>query len=184
MSAEEKADVPLRDRFYTNLNCLKITYDLMNKPGLLLVSVDNKDKPNVMAIGVGAIAPYPKWPIFIIWVRPSRYTYGLIEKTGDFTVNVPREGMNEIVTYCGTVSGRDYDKFKDKKLTPAASRFITSPIIGECAIHYECKVIDKYDTGPENMEDSLRASHTGGDFHRLYFGQIVATYADKNLLVE
>ncbi len=177
-----KVDVPLDGRFYGNLSCFDKTYRSMIKPGLLLVSVAGYEKPNVMTIGVSAIATLPGRPVFIVWVRPPRYTYELIEESGDFTVNVPDEGMQDIVKYCGTVSGRDFDKFADQNLTAIASREVTSPVIEECLIHYECRVVDKIDTRPDNMVESLRAHHQPGNFHRLYFGQIVATYANADLL--
>jgi len=49
----------------------------------------------------------------MVAVRPSRYTHDFIENTGEFTVNVPNRGMESIVSYCGTVSGKDHDKFEE-----------------------------------------------------------------------
>ena len=90
---------------------LEETIKRMDQPGLLLVSGTSK-QANVMTIGWGL--PGILWgrPFFIVAVRPSRYTYRFIEETGDFTVNVPRRGMEEIVSYCGTVSGRDQTNSK------------------------------------------------------------------------
>ena len=164
------------------LDCIRKTYEAVPSPGLLLVSVDSRNRPNAMAIGVGSVGPFLERAVFVIWVRPSRYTYELMEETGDFTVNVPATGMEEIVSYCGTVSGRDYDKFSEKNLTPVPSRYVKSPIIEECIIHYECKVIHKNDVVPETLSDWMkRDMYPRGDYHRLYFGEVVATYADKNL---
>ncbi|TET93780.1 flavin reductase family protein, partial [Candidatus Aerophobetes bacterium] len=66
---------------------LKETFEMMNEVGLLLASGD-MDKSNVMAIGWGTAGIIWGKPVFIVLVRPSRYTYGLIEKIGQFTVNV------------------------------------------------------------------------------------------------
>ena len=177
----EKVDIPLDGRFYSTSAPLGITYQKMIKPGLLLVSADSAGKPNAMAIGVAAIATLPGRPVFIVWVRPSRYTYRLIEESGDFSVKVPRDGMEDIVAYCGTVSGRDHDKVTERNLTAAQSRTISAPIIGECLIHYECEVVDKIDTSPDNMAEHLRKHYQIGNYHRLFFGQILATYADKEI---
>ncbi len=65
----------------------------MVTPGLLLASVDSKNKPNAMAMGAGSVGPLLKSAIFVIWARPSRHTYNLIEETCDFTVNVPSVGV-------------------------------------------------------------------------------------------
>lgn len=69
------------------------TLETLNELGLLLVSIDSKEKPNVMTIGWGLIGIVWYKPIFMILVRPSRYTHKLIEETGDFTVNVPKKDM-------------------------------------------------------------------------------------------
>jgi hypothetical protein len=76
---------------------LKETFEVMNDLGLLLVSGD-MDKPNVMAIGWGTAGITWGKPLFVVLVRPSRYTYGLIEKSGEFTVNVPFPEMEEVVS--------------------------------------------------------------------------------------
>ena len=156
----------------------------LNQTGLLLVSGTSK-KANVMTIGWGL--PGILWgkPFFIVAVRPSRYTYQFIEETGDFTVNVPRRGMEETVNYCGTVSGRDHDKFKEKSLTPLPSKQVKSPIIEECIIHYECRVAYKTKVVREDLPSSILSScYPSGDYHTLYFGEILAVYADKNLNIE
>ena len=51
---------------------------------------------------------------------------------GDYTLNVPKEGMKDIVDFCGVVSGRDHEKFKEKSVAAIPSRKVNSPIFGEC----------------------------------------------------
>jgi len=157
------------------------TVKRLGQTGLLLVS-GTVEQANVMTIGWGL--PGILWgkPFFIVAVRPSRYTYQFIEETGDFTVNVPRRGMEEIVTYCGTVSGRNHDKFKEKGLTALPSKQVRSPIIEECIINYECKVAYKTKVLKEDLPSIVLSSYyPSGDYHTLYFGEIVAVYADENM---
>ena len=94
-----------------NFDYLNETLDVLGKPGLLLVSTDADGKPNAMTIGWGTVGIIWGKPIFVVLVRPSRYTYGLMEQTEDFTVNVPSAELREAVAFCGSKSGRDYDKF-------------------------------------------------------------------------
>lgn len=158
------------------------TMYMLNNGGLLLVSVGGGGRPNVMTIGWGLIGALWRRPLFMVAVRPSRYTYKLIEEAGDFTVNVPKEGMDEITQYCGFVSGRVHDKFKEKGLTPTPAKRIKSPIISECAIHYECKVIYKVKVDPKPLpEEVLSTCYPTGDYHTIYFGEIVSTYADEDV---
>jgi flavin reductase (DIM6/NTAB) family NADH-FMN oxidoreductase RutF len=149
--------------------------------GCLLVSGDLAEA-NVMAIGWGLIGPLWGRPFFMLAVRPSRHTFGFIEKTGDFTVNVPRKGMEEIIDYCGSVSGREHDKFKEKGLTLEPGRSVDSPIISECGVHYECKVVYKTKVIPNGLpQDILSDSYPSGNYHTLYFGEIFYTRADRDI---
>jgi flavin reductase (DIM6/NTAB) family NADH-FMN oxidoreductase RutF len=60
--------------------------------------------------------------MFVVLVRPSRHTYSRMEQVSDFTVNVlPRE-LAAAASLCGTVSGREHDKFQEAHLTPIPSR--------------------------------------------------------------
>ena len=93
------------------------TLQAMAHPGLLLVSRDGRGRPNAMTIGWGSVGIYWARPVFVVPVRKSRYTYGCIEKTDDFTVNVLPRKLADAATFCGTVSGRDHDKFAEAGLT-------------------------------------------------------------------
>jgi len=118
-------------------------------------------------------------------IKRMRFTYQFLEETGDFTVNVPRRGMEETVSYCGTVSGRDHDKFEEKGLTLLPSKQVKSPMIEECIIHYECKVAYKTKVVRERLPpDILSSCYPLGDYHTLYFGEIVSVRADENLNLE
>ena len=156
------------------------TVELLHEMGLLLVS-GTLEKANVMTIGWGLPGILWSNPFFMVAVRPSRHTFEFIEKTGDFTVNVPTRDMREIASYCGTVSGREHDKFKEKRLTLLPSKKINSPIIAECPIHYECKVAFKTPLIPKLIpKDTVSSLYSHGDLHTLCFGEIVAAYADEN----
>ena len=158
---------------------LKETNKMLGHGGLLLASVDAKGNPNAMTIGWGTIGIIWAKPIFIVLVRPSRYTYDLIEITNNFTVNVPTPKLADKVSYFGTVSGRNQNKFKAKGLTVSPGKKVKSPIIDECVINYECRVVHKNDVIPDRLADEIRYSaYRQGDFHRIYFGEILVVYAD------
>jgi len=158
------------------------TMQALSSPGLLLVSLDGRHRPNAMTIGWGSIGIYWGKPIFVAPVRESRYTYGCIEKTGDFTVNVLPRKLADLAMFCGTVSGRDHDKLAEARLTAVSSQHVKSPIIGECLLHYECKVLHKNDLAPKTVvKEVMRTCYPKGDYHRFFFGEILAVTADRNL---
>jgi flavin reductase (DIM6/NTAB) family NADH-FMN oxidoreductase RutF len=151
------------------------TIKAFNEERVLLVSRGKEGLPNVMAIGWGTIGILWRRPIFIVMVRPSRYTYKLIEETGEFTVNIATPELKEVVQYCGTVSGRDHNKFKEKQLTAIPSKEVKTPIIKECILHFECRVVYKNDLIPSELEKSIiQTLYPKGDFHRVYLGEILA----------
>jgi flavin reductase (DIM6/NTAB) family NADH-FMN oxidoreductase RutF len=157
------------------------TIQRMREDGLLLASVGADGKANVMTIGWGTIGCIWSRPVFIVLVRPSRYTYDRLEQVSDFTVNVPPRELSTSVSHCGTVSGRNHDKFQEGHLTPIPSRKVRSPIIKECVVHYECRTLHSNDLVPEVLAQAVREEfYPSGDFHRVYFGEIVAAYADED----
>jgi len=159
---------------------LKETYHVMARDGLLLVSQAQRGKPNAMAIGWGSVGIIWGKPIFVVLVRPSRYTYGCIEQVPEFTVNVPTADMKKVVQFCGSRSGRDIDKFARMKLTAVPSAEVSPPLIGECAIHYECRVVHRNDVLPDALARQIvTGCYAQGDFHRVYFGEILRVCVDR-----
>ena len=160
---------------------LKETNKMLGHGGLLLASADAQGKPNAMTIGWGMVGIIWNKPVFVVLVRPVTYTYELIEIANDFTVNVPTPELKDEVLYFGTVSGRDQDKFKVKGLTATPGKKVKAPIVEECAIHYECKVVHKNNVIPDELTEEIRKGiYWHGQFHRIYFGEILAVYADAD----
>ena len=134
--------------------------------GSLLASVDANGRPNAMTIGWALLGVVWRRPICAVFVRPSRYTYGCIEATGDFTVNVPPPELAEQVLFCGTESGRDRDKFEQSGWTPLPASQVNAPIIKECPLALECRTRQKLSLGS----------------HDLYIGEVLAVQAHEELL--
>ena len=154
---------------------LEETLKAFHEDRVLLVSQGEQGPPNVMTIGWGQIGIIWRKPIFTVLVRPSRYTHNLIEESGEFTVNIVPPSLKEVAQYCGTTSGRDHDKFKEKGLTAIPSSRVKAPIIREGILHYECQIVYKNDLVPSELATAIiPALYPKGDFHRLYFGEILA----------
>jgi len=168
----KKIEIPFDSRIQETLAALA-------DPGLLLVTQGKDGKPNAMTIGWGTVGTVWGQPMFVVLVRPSRYSYGLLEENGDFTVNVMPDAMEDVILYCGTVSGRDADKFADKGLAPMPAVEVNAPIIAESRIAYECRTVGTTDLLPEGLEEAIRQSaYPKDDYHRVYFGKILCTRAD------
>jgi len=154
------------------------THRLMRDEGILLVAADKDGKPNAMTIGWGLVGTIWRKPFFTVAVRLSRYTHKLMEESDTFTVCLPAKGMEEILDVCGTKSGRDMDKFKELGLTAKKGLQVDAPYIAECPVHYECRVAYKVELKPGQLIEELEEdAYPKGNYHVLYFGQILGVYA-------
>lgn len=142
------------------------------------LTVKSGDKINTMTIGWGSVGYNWNRPIFTVLVRKSRYTYDLIESSDNFTVSIPLSGsLKSALAVCGSKSGRDIDKFKECNLTLEKSKKVETPIIAECELHYECKIVYKQEMNPEFLsKDIVESAYKTGDYHTVYYGEIVETY--------
>ncbi len=81
------------------------------------------------------------------------------------------------------MSGRDHDKFSEKGLIAIPSENVKSPIIEQCLIHYECKVVHKNNVLKDNLDPGIISSaYPSGDFHTVYYGEILSVLASPDLL--
>jgi flavin reductase (DIM6/NTAB) family NADH-FMN oxidoreductase RutF len=144
------------------------------KDGLLVASVDAKGKPNVMAIGWGKVGVLWSKPFFLAFIRKSRYTYELIEQSGDFTVNVPPEGFKKIISFCGSKTGRKIDKIKKLGLKIQSSKVVKSPTLSDCLVTLECKVVFKKKMVKKEIPSDIRKRfYPKDDYHVCYFAEVV-----------
>ncbi len=157
---------------------LSKTLATLARPGLLLVGAKEGGAVNVMTIGWASWGIVWGKPILQVLVRPSRYTYEFIEESGAFTVNVPTRDMHAWVALCGSKSGRDVDKFGPHLMTVTRCEGLTAATIDACPMVYECRVVHHNDLVPTNLAPDIEArSYRGADYHRVYFGEVLAARA-------
>jgi len=155
---------------------LKETLELLDDPGLLLVSAGAGGKPNAMTIGWGAVGPIWGKNIFAVLVRPSRHTCTLLNESDSFTVCLPAPDMRAAVEFCGEYSGRDSDKLAACNLRTILSTKVSAPGIAGCPVIYECRIVHRNEVNPATLARDITA-YPRGDYHRIYFGEIMAVRA-------
>ena len=132
---------------------------------------------NTMTIGWATIGFVWKKEVFMVAVRDSRHTFELMEKSDDFTVTIPTDqSSKDALIFCGTKSGRDYDKFVESGLQTRKAVTVESPVIDIPGVHYECKIIYKSAMDNANLNAKLEKLYPAEDYHTLYFGEITACY--------
>jgi len=138
----------------------------------------NGDSVNTMTIGWGDLSIVWYKEVLKVYVRYSRETYNFLENSDEFTVSFPiNVDLRDELNYCGSKSFRDTDKIKDLGFTLQKSQVVSTPVIGECDLHLECKIIYKQAMEPALIPEDVKSRfYKNNDYHVVYFGEVVAKY--------
>lgn len=132
-------------------------------PAVLVSCGDIDGERNLVTVAwTGIVCTEP--PMCAIALRPQRHSFGMIRAGGEFVVNLTTAAMARAVDWCGVRSGRDFDKFKETKLTPLPARHVAAPLVGESPVNLECRVREERPLGS----------------HRLFIAEILAVHADPS----
>ena len=133
---------------------------------VVMVSVaDGSGKKNIITVAwTGTVCSDP--PMVSISVRPERYSYQMIQETGEFVINLATKELAFATDYCGVKSGRDIDKFKELGLTAMPASKVKAPLIRESPVSIECKVTE--------------VKHLGT--HDMFLAEVVAVQADERYM--
>ena len=119
-------------------------------PAVMVSLLTEEGKENIITVAwAGTICTNP--PMLSISVKPERFSYAGLVKNKEFVVNLTNEALVKACDYCGVVSGRDKDKFKDMKLTPLKMEHVSAPGIAESPVNIECKVKEIKELGSHSM---------------------------------
>lgn len=105
----------------------------------VMVSCGDMEKSNIITVAwTGILNTNPA--MCYISVRPERYSYNIIKETGEFVINLTTKELAYATDWCGVKSGKNFDKFKEMKLTKEKSNFVKCPAIKESPVSVECRV--------------------------------------------
>ena len=168
---EELAEIPPVD-------FLARPFHLLDKEWALLVA--GKAKPNPMTVSWGGFGTLWNKPVVSIYVRPTRFTFCLLETEPDFTLNFLPHSMKSALDYCGSRSGRDVDKWKEAGIKPVPSKKVGAPRVAGSELAIECKVLASLNITPSRFLDpSIEELYPKKDYHRLFIGEVRAIFASK-----
>lgn len=119
-------------------------------PAVMVSCGDGLGKANILTVAwTGTVNTNP--PMAYISVRPERYSYDIIKNSGEFVINLTTKSLVKATDYCGVVSGRNVDKFKEMKLTKVYGKEVSAPLIEESPVNIECKVREIVPLGSHHM---------------------------------
>lgn len=136
-------------------------------PAVLISAADKSGRDNLFTVAwTGTICSDPA--MVSISVRPERYSYHMIEETGEFVLNLTTEKLAWATDYCGVRSGRDVDKWKEMQLTRAYGEYVKAPMVAESPVNLECRVTEKKVLGS----------------HDMFLAEVLAVHADEAYMDE
>ena len=134
-------------------------------PAVMVSVTDGQGNDNIITVAwTGTICTNP--PMVYISVRPSRYSYEMLKKTGEFVINLTTEELAFATDYCGVRSGRDVDKFKEAHLTKEQAQFVKAPMIKESPVSIECRVTEVKELGSHHVSCRGSGSPCPAGVHR------------------
>ena len=123
---------------------------MLNPVPVVMVSCGEGRTKNIITVAwTGTINSHP--PLVHVSIRKERYSHDIIQRTGEFVINLCTENLAFATDYCGVKSGKDVDKFKIQKLTPAQCEKVSCPAIEESPVSLECKVREIHEYPSHDM---------------------------------
>lgn len=138
---------------------MRYAYRLLH-PRPALVVVAGHEKVNAMALAWHMPVEENK---VAIAVDRENYTYELIERFKEFTLNVLSIDDAELIWKVGTTSGREMDKINEFRIELENGVKIKTPHMKNCLGYLECKVFEEV-----KLEE-----------HSVFFAEIVYAKAKK-----
>ena len=131
--------------------------------GLYLISTAHQGKRNVQfafrALGL-TVDP----PLLVVGIQADNFSREVIQKSGEFVINVCAQGKLHAVDKSRDMSGRNVeDKFIALGLETIPAKHVQAPLVAGCHANVECKLVN------EMALDGLY----------LFVGQALASYVDN-----
>lgn len=131
----------------------------------VMVSCGNMEESNILTVAwTGITNTIP--PKTYISVRPSRFSYHLIQNSGEFVINLTTSDLIKKADYCGIYTGAKVDKFEKCQLTKEKASVVSCPLISQSPLSIECRVTEIIPIGT----------------HHMFMADIVSVNVDENLL--
>lgn len=128
----------------------------------LVIGVDAAGKPNLMP-ATWFMRTSGKPPLLAVSLRKERYTAGLVLAKKEFVLALPGPGMEKVVSYAGSHTGRKDDKYSSLGLVALPASQIGVPLLDGAAANFECRVVSTHETGDHVIVvGEVVAAHSGG----------------------
>lgn len=146
-------------------------FDLIGKQWMLVTAGDSK-KVNTMTASWGGLGVMWGKHVAFVVIRPSRYTKEFIDKEETLSLSFYGEEYKKMMSYIGTVSGRDEDKIKKAGLT--VEYLDGTPYFNEASIVLKTKklYVQEFDENCILDKQIDEKWYPNKDYHTMYVCEI------------
>lgn len=120
---------------------LAAVYRLIEPGPVVLLTTAHKGRFNVMPMSWHTAMEFEP-PLIGCVVSNRNHSFGALKATKECVINIPTVELIGETVACGNCSGRSTDKFAAFDLTPVPAARIDAPLIAECPVNLECRVVD------------------------------------------
>jgi flavin reductase (DIM6/NTAB) family NADH-FMN oxidoreductase RutF len=146
----------------------------------MLITAGNLQSYNTMTASWGFMGILWNKPIAVCFIRPQRFTLGFMERNPCYTLSFFPPQYRKALEFCGSKSGRDYNKAKETGLTPLQTN-LENITFAQARLILECRKVYSGSIKEEDflMRDLIPKNYPAKDFHRFYFGEVMNVYERK-----
>lgn len=140
----------------------------------MLIAAEKDGNVNAMTASWGGLGVMWGRNVAYVVMRPQRFTKGFVDGADRFSLSFFGEGYKKVLSYMGTVSGRDEDKMGKSGLT--VSHYGEVPYFEEASLVLVCKRLFQQDYDESSFLDGeiIEKWYPDKDFHTLYIVEIDA----------
>ena len=120
---------------------LSDVYQLIEPGPVVLLTTSQKGRHNVMTMSWHMMVEFTP-PLIACIVSTGDFSFRALRATKECVIAIPSVELAEKVVKVGNCSGRDVDKFVACGLTALPAREVKAPLIAECFVNLECRVVD------------------------------------------
>ena len=143
----------------------------------MLITAGTKESFNTMTASWGGLGVMWDKEVAMVFVRPTRHTFGFIERSPLFTLSFFTEQYRPALDFCGTQSGRDVNKVAKTGLSPQTGAD-GAPYFAEARLVLVCRKLHSQQLDPAGFRDpAIGEFYAQRDYHHFYVGEILRCLA-------
>jgi flavin reductase (DIM6/NTAB) family NADH-FMN oxidoreductase RutF len=120
---------------------LSRVYGVLEPGPVVLVATARGGRPNAMAMSWHTMLEFEP-PLVGCVISNRNHSFGVLKATRECVIAVPTVEIADKVVACGNTSGANTDKFLKFGLTARPAAKVGAPLIDECHVNLECRVVD------------------------------------------